>query len=197
MLRAILFILFYIFIHNYSFSNVNKDKIINYLEEFRSLKSEFVQINNNGDILSGKLFVLRPGKFRIEYDQIPLVIISNGKRVAVINKELKSVTFHSPNEIPVGVLLFKKLSMKGIRILKLIERENRISIDVVDSNFANQGFVEILFEKKPFDMKKWTIFKNDNSKTEVFFNNILLDKQLLPRLFDIEKEDPRKIPWKN
>jgi len=167
------------------------------LEEFRSLKSEFVQINNNGDILSGKLFVLRPGKFRIEYDQIPLVIISNGKRVAVINKELKSVTFHSPNEIPVGVLLFKKLSMKGIKILKLIEKENRVSINVVDSNFENQGFVEILFEKKPFDMKKWTIFKNDNSKTEVFFNNLLLDKELLPRLFDIEKEDPRKIPWKN
>jgi len=31
----------------------------------------------------------------------------------------------------------------------------------------------------------------------VFFNNLVLNKKLLPKLFDIEKEDPRKIPWKN
>jgi outer membrane lipoprotein-sorting protein len=197
MLRAFIFILFYIFIHNNSFSNVNREDIINYLEGFSSLESDFIQINNNGDILSGKILVLRPGKFRIEYNQIPLLIISNRKKVAVINKQLKSIIFHALDDIPVGVLLFNKLSMRDIKILKLIEKENRVSIDVVDSNFKDQGFVEILFETNPFNMRKWTIFKNDDSKTEVFFNNLVLNKKLLPKLFDIEKEDPRKIPWKN
>ena len=106
------FIFVYILIYNDSFSNVNKDKIIDYLESFSSLKSDFIQVNNNGEILSGRLFVSRPGKFRIEYKQIPLLLISDSKRLAVINKDLKNISFHKFEEIPAGVLLFKELSMK-------------------------------------------------------------------------------------
>ena len=61
MFLKILFItLIYIFIHNDAISNVNRERIIDYLKNFFSLSSKFVQINNNGDVLSGKLFVSRP-----------------------------------------------------------------------------------------------------------------------------------------
>ena len=82
--NILLIILVYIFIHNNSFSNVNRDRIINYLEDFNSLKAEFIQINNDGDIVSGDFYIERPGKFRIEYNQIPLLILSDSKRLAVI-----------------------------------------------------------------------------------------------------------------
>ena len=45
-------------------------------------------------------------------------------------------------------------------------------------------------------MKKWTIFKTDKTKTEVFFDSLSLDRKLSPKLFDIESEDPRKIPFR-
>ncbi len=197
MFLKILFItLIYIFIHNDAISNVNRERIIDYLENFFSLSSKFVQINNDGDILSGKLFVSRPGKFRIEYNQIPLILISDSKRLALINKELKSISFHSFDQIPVNVLLFKKLSMKEIKIFNLVESENTLSIDVINSKFEDKGFIKIIFETSPFSMKKWTIFKTDKTKTEVFFDNLSLDRKLSPKLFDIESEDPRKIPFR-
>ncbi len=194
--KLIFFIFINIFIHNNTFSNVNRDRVVNYLEGFHSLKSEFVQINNNGDILSGNLYVSRPGKFRIEYNQIPLLLISDAKKLAVINKDLKNISFHKIDEVPVSVLLFKELSMSNISILKLKEKENMLSVELMDSKYKDQGFVEILFEVKPFMMKKWTIYKKDNTKTEVFFNNIFIDKKLSQKLFDIDSEDPRKIPFK-
>ena len=46
-------------------------------------------------------------------------------------------------------------------------------------------------------MKKWAINRLDNSKTEIMFNNLLLNNQIDSKLFDIEREDPRIIPWKN
>ena len=107
-----------------------------------SLSSKFVQINNNGDVLSGKLFVSRPGKFRIEYNQTPLILMSDSKRLALINKELKSISFHSFDQIPVNVLLFKKLSMNEIKILNLVESENTLSIDVINSKFEDKGFIK-------------------------------------------------------
>ncbi len=177
-------------------SNVNRERIIDYLENFFSLSSNFVQINNNGDVLSGKLFVSRPGKFRIEYNQTPLILMSDSKRLALINKELKSISFHSFDQIPVNVLLFKKLSMNEIKIFNLVESENTLSIDVINSKFEDKGFIKIIFETNPFSMKKWTIFKTDKTKTEVFFDSLSLDRKLSPKLFDIESEDPRKIPFR-
>ena len=46
-------------------------------------------------------------------------------------------------------------------------------------------------------MKKWEIDRPDNNKTEIMFNNLLLDNKIDLKLFDIEIEDPRVIPWKN
>ena len=46
-------------------------------------------------------------------------------------------------------------------------------------------------------MKKWEIDRLDNNKTEIMFNNLLLDNEIDYKLFDIEREDPRVIPWKN
>ena len=188
-------ILIYIFIHNKVFSNINRDRILNYLESFSSLSSEFIQINNNGDVLSGKIFILRPGRFRIEYEQIPLVLISDSKRLASINKDLKSINFHNTNKNPLSILLFKKLDMKEIKILNFVEKENTILVEIASANFEDKGFVEILFETKPLRMKKWTVFKTDQTKTEVFFDNLFLNKSLPSRLFDIGSEDPRKIPF--
>ena len=193
--KIALIILIYIFIHNKAFSNINRDRILNYLESFTSLSSKFIQINNNGEILSGKLFVSRPGKFRIEYEQIPLILISDSKRLASVNKDLKSISFHSTNENPLSILLYKKLDMKKVKILNLIENENTLLVEIASTNFEDKGVIEILFETKPFKMKKWTVFKTDQTKTEVFFDNLLLNKSLPSQLFDIESEDPRQIPF--
>ena len=46
-------------------------------------------------------------------------------------------------------------------------------------------------------MKKWAINRLNSNKTEIMFDNLLLDNQIDTKLFDIEREDPRTIPWKN
>ena len=81
----------FIFISSSLKSDENIKKIFSYLENFSTLKSDFVQINNNGSILTGKILLSRPGKIRIEYNENPLVVISDGKKVATVNKKLKNV----------------------------------------------------------------------------------------------------------
>ena len=85
--------------------------------------------------------------------------------------------------------------MKKVKILNLVENENTLLVEISSSNFEERGVIEILFETKPFTMKKWTVIKKDQTKTEVFFDNIRLNKTLPSKLFNIELEDPRKIPF--
>ena len=85
--------------------------------------------------------------------------------------------------------------MSKVKILKLVENESTLLAEISSTNFEDKGMIEILFETKPFRMKKWTVYKIDQTKTEVFFDNLHLNKHLPSKLFNIELEDPRKIPF--
>lgn len=197
MLKKILIFCFIIILYNKSFSDVNTDKIINYLSSFNTLKSNFIQVNTNGDILTGKIALIRPGKFRIEYNETSLLIISDGKKVAVINKDIKSVSFYSLKDLPASMILFKDISLNAIHLLKSKNLENRIEITFTTNKKKNDEVIQITFEKQPLIMKKWSIDGLNETKTEIMFNNLLLDNQIDAKLFDIEREDPRIRIWKN
>mgnify|MGYP001364796088 FL=1 len=197
MLKKILIFCFIIILYSKSFSDVNTDKIINYLSSFNTLKSNFIQVNTNGDILTGKIALIRPGKFRIEYNETPLLIISDGKKVAVINKDIKSISFYSLKDLPASMILFKDISLNAIHLLKSKNLENRIEITFTTNKKKNDEVIQITFEKQPLIMKKWSIDGINETKTEIMFNNLLLDNQIDVKLFDIEREDPRIRIWKN
>ena len=197
MLKKILIFGFIIFLYNKSFSNVNTDKIINYLSSFNTLKSNFIQVNSNGDILTGKVALIRPGKFRVEYNEISVLIISDGRKVAVINKDIKNISFYSLKDLPASMILFKDISLNNIHLVKSKDLENRIEITFKTNKKKDDEKINITFEKQPLIMKKWEIDRLDNNKTEIMFNNLLLDNEIDYKLFDIEREDPRIIPWKN
>ena len=197
MLKKILIFCFIIILYNKSFSDVNTDKIINYLNSFNTLKSNFIQVNTNGDILTGKIALIRPGKFRIEYNETPLLIISDGKKVAVINKDIKSISFYSLKDLPASMILFKDISLNAIHLLKSKNLENRIEITFTTNKKKNDEIIQITFEKQPLIMKKWSIDGLNETKTEIMFNNLLLDNQIDAKLFDIEREDPRIRIWRN
>lgn len=197
MLKKVLIFCFIIFLYNKSFSDVNTDKIINYLSSFNTLKSNFIQVNSNGDVLTGKVALIRPGKFRVEYNEISVLIISDGRKVAVINRDIKNISFYSLKDLPASMILFKDISLNNIHLLKSKNLENRIEITFSTNKKKDDEKIHITFEKQPLIMKKWEIDRLDNNKTEIMFNNLLLDNEIDLKLFDIEREDPRIIPWKN
>ena len=197
MFKKFLIIFLLSFLYTKSFSDVNTDKIINYLNNFSTLKSEFIQVNQNGDVLTGRILLLRPGKFRIEYDQISLLIISNGRKVAVINKDIKNISFYRLNDLPSSILLFKDISLSLINILKSNDKDNVIEIHFEPRGEEQSDMIVMTFEKKPFIMKKWTILRKDNTKTTITFTGLLLNTKISSASFDIDKEDPRPGIWRD
>ena len=191
------FVIFCFLFFKISYSEANVEKIFDYLESFHSMKSNFIQINNNGDILTGNIIILRPGKVRIEYKEIPLLIIGDGKKIATINKKLKNIVFYKLDDAPVKLLLFKNFNSETLDVISLKEGENKIQIKLTEEKFSNKGFVEIIFEKRPFEMKKWTVFRSDNTKTEVLLSNLNFNDNISSANFDIQAEDPRSQIFRN
>ncbi len=195
-LRIIILILT-IFVYKSSIAEVNEQKILKYLQNFNSLMSDFIQVNNNGDVLSGKISISRPGKVRVEYNEVPLLIISDGKKIASINKELKSITFYRIKDIPLALLLFKNFSLDNVQILDYSDFENQLRIRLKEKNKNSEGFIDVLFEKNTFTLKKWIVFTNKVNKTEVLLENIKLNVNIQNEIFQIDESDPRHPIWRD
>ena len=195
-LRIIILILT-IFVYKSSIAEVNEQKILKYLQNFNSLMSDFIQVNNNGDVLSGKISISRPGNVRVEYNEVPLLIVSDGKKIASINKELKSITFYRIKDIPLALLLFKNFSLDNVQILDYSDFENQLRIRLKEKNKNSEGFIDVLFEKNTFTLKKWIVFTNKVNKTEVLLENIKLNVNIQNKIFQIDQSDPRPPIWRD
>jgi outer membrane lipoprotein-sorting protein len=148
-------------------------------------------------VLTGKLFISRPGMVRIEYKEIPLLLISDSKKIASINQDLDSITFYRLQDIPVGLLLYKDFKLEKLKVLDFIDFENQFKLKIKEKENENPGFIEIIFEKNTFTLKKWIIFRDKSNKTEVLLQNLKFNEKFNKKLFDIDSEDPRHPIWRN
>ncbi len=186
-----------IFIYKTAFGNANQERALNFLQSFETLNAQFIQINTNGEVLSGKILITRPGKTRIEYNDIPLLLISDGKRFASINNKIKTITFYNLADIPVSLFLYKNFKKDDIEVIGSYEKENQIKIRIRHKKRKDESYLEIVFEKNPFLMKKWTIFQNPTNKIEVLLDTLIINEKNLVSSFDIDKEDPRPKVFRN
>ena len=68
-------------------------RIETYLNEIKSLRADFLQVSSNGEVATGNLLMLRPGRIRFEYDPpSPILLVADGVYLRYIDKELEQVT---------------------------------------------------------------------------------------------------------
>ena len=197
MIRLIFTFFIFIFIHKNVLCNANQEMVIKYLTNFDTLESDFIQINNDGETNTGKILITRPGKIRIQYNENPLLIISDGKRLATINKSIQNITYYNLKDIPVSLLLYKNFEKEKILIKETKEYENLIKITLLNTQVDNNNFVEIVFEKKTFLNEEMDRFQDKFNKTEVLLNNLKINRKILSKNFDIDIEDPRPKVLRN
>lgn len=192
------FILIITFFINYAICHSKEaNEIFNYFESFKSFTADFLQVNNNGNILSGKILLKKPGKIRIEYDESPLLIVGDGKKLATINKKLGTIGFFNIKDIPIKILLYEKIDKTRVKLLDLKEQDNIITVKVKESILGSDGALEITFEKRPFRIVKWTVLNSNKTKTEILLSKIKYDISIENTKFDLDLVDPRIPFWKN
>lgn len=182
------------FLISFKSSDKNIDKISNFLNNFKTISANFIQLDNNGNPTTGNIKIKRPGKMRIEYNKpISNLIISDGIKVALINKKSSSINLYSLNQIPIKVLLSNDFSLKNYQIINYKEANNIIEVEITSKKDKELGSITFIFEHRPMQIKKWIINEINGSKTEIFLSDVFINKKLDNNFFRII--DPRKIPF--
>ena len=94
------------------------------LNTIRSLKGEFVQLDPNGAMEQGEVYIQKPGKMRFEYKPPSTVlVVSDGMNVAVFNKKLNTKDRYPLSTTPLNILLSDHVNLKGSSSVIGIDRK--------------------------------------------------------------------------
>lgn len=147
------------------------------LRAIKTLKADFVQTDRNGQSVRGEMTLKQPGHIRFEYeDSVPLLIVSDGKSLNVIDYGVRQVQRWPIKDSPLGALLDPSRDIARYGTLRPTGNPDVISVEVRDSKHPEYGTITLIFVRKPsapggFELVRWVALDSQNKLTMLQLSN--------------------------
>ena len=172
------------------------DQAVAALRGISTMKANFVQTDRNGQAVSGVMTLKRPGKIRFEYEKgVPLLVVSNGKSMYMIDYEVNQVQRWPINNSPLGALLDPSRDVKKYGKLVPTSHNDVVSIEVRDPKRPEFGVITLIFARDAsapggLRLTHWVALDSQNHRTTVRLNNNRYGVSVADSAFTFK--DPRR-----
>lgn len=158
-----------------------------YLNKITTLKAQFLQINSEGKVAEGNLFMKRPGRARFEYKPpAQILVVADGTWLVFHDKELKETTRLPLYSTPISVLLKEDVTLDGDVTVVSVEKEaNTLRINIVDTDEPEEGGITLVFSDKPLQLRKWLVTDAQGYTTSVSIGDVERGMWIKPELFTL------------
>ena len=166
-------------------ADADLDRLSAAMNAIHSLKGEFSQIDPNGAVEGGEVYIEKPGKMRFEYKPPSAVlVVSDGVDVAVFNKRLNTTDRYPLASTPLNLLLSDHVNLKGSQyVVGLEHRPGEMVVHARSTDRRMTGNITIVFSDPGLQLKQWTVVDAQGLATTVSLRNIQTGVALDPALF--------------
>lgn len=161
------------------------DRISAALSAIHSLKGEFTQLDPNGAIEHGEVYIQKPGKMRFEYKPPSTVlVVSDGIDVAVFNKKLNTADRYPLSTTPLNLLLSDRVNLRESKYVVGLEHQpGQLVVHARSTDRRMNGNITIVFSDPGLELKQWTVVDAQGLSTTVTLQNMQTGVDLQPALF--------------
>lgn len=153
------------------------DNAVAALRGIETMRADFTQTDRSGQTVRGKMTLKRPGKIRFEYSKdVPLLIVSNGKSLTMIDYEVNQVQRWPISNSPLGALLDPNRDVKRYGKLRNTGNPDVLSVEVRDPNKPEYGMITLIFVRNGsapggWQLTNWVSLDAQNNRTTVRLAN--------------------------
>lgn len=144
-----------------------------HLRAVDSMTASFVQTDRNNQSLTGTLTLKRPGKIRFQYQRgVPMLIVSDGKALTMIDYEVKQVQRWPISNSPLGALLNPDMDLSKYGRVIQTGDPRVLSVEVRDPKRPEYGIITMIFIREagaPAGLKLsgWVATDAQNKRTAI------------------------------
>ena len=163
-----------------------------YLLRITTLTAKFVQIDPNGALSRGDLYLRRPGRLRFEYaPPTPILVVADGVWLILFDKELQQANRWPVGDTPLGVLVAEEIDLLKDLIVDRVERRaGSLKVRLRDPDRPDEGSLELVFATPALELRNWQATDAQGGITNVTLSEVQHDVTLDPKLFVFHDPDP-------
>jgi outer membrane lipoprotein-sorting protein len=155
------------------------EDVENYLNDIKTFRANFLQLDSLGNITEGKILISKPGKFKWDYSSQPIQIISDGKTIVFYDKELEQSSFLDIEDSIASLLAEADINLKkDLNILEFITNESGTFITVSKPNKKDVKQMKLYFQHDSFKITKIDVLDYNNNKIEINFFDIEINNKI-------------------
>jgi outer membrane lipoprotein-sorting protein len=169
-------------------------RIQDYLDRIKTLQSRFQQFSGEGGVAAGTIYLQRPGKMRIVYDDpVPILIVSDGRAVYYWDKKLDQLSQIGVEDTPAWFLLRPQIRLSGDVTVTRFERgPNTLRVAMTETKQPDLGSLVLVLSDRPLELRQWTVVDAQQKPITVALEDPHYGVDLPPSLF--HWTDKRLVP---
>jgi outer membrane lipoprotein-sorting protein len=160
-----------------------------YLNSFETARGAFTQINDDGTIQTGTIYIRRPGRVRFEYDPPDeTLVLASGGAVAVFDPKGNAGPETYPLErTPLKIILARRVDLSRERMVTAHDYDGTATIVTAqDPENPDYGNIQLVFTGSPVELRQWKVNDSGGGSTTVVLGDLELGPTLPNRLFNIQ-----------
>jgi len=159
-----------------------------YLNGIKTASGEFTQINDDGTISTGQIYIKRPGRVRFEYNPPEqILVIADGSTVGIIDGKSNTGPEGYPlNRTPLKLILARNVNLGQERmVIGHISDGATTTVKAQDPDHPEYGSIELVFTGNPVELRQWVINDDTGGRTTVVLGDLQKGARIADSNFEI------------
>jgi outer membrane lipoprotein-sorting protein len=171
-----------------SAEKLSLSEISGYLNALKTASGDFTQINEDGTISVGKIFIKRPGRMRFEYDDA-LVLASSGSIKIIDKKSNLPPESYALRRTPLSLILARNVDLGQAKMVVGHDYDGTATIvRAQDPKNPEYGSIELKFTSCPFELRHWVVNDSNGGRSTVILGELVKGGVLANQLFEIDPQ---------
>jgi outer membrane lipoprotein-sorting protein len=160
-------------------------RVEKYMDSVMTLEAKFQQVDANGKLSFGRIYVRKPGRLRVEYDPpVPILVVADGGMISYYDSELDQLNQLPLQQSTAWFLVRHPIDLEdGVTISGIDRRPGALQLKLFQTSEPNSGSVELIFADNPLELRQWRVVDAQNKEVRVGLYEVHIGGDLPASLF--------------
>ena len=173
------------------------NQISQYMNGLQTAQGGFTQINADGTLSTGQIYIKRPGRIRFEYNAPDnSLVMAGGGQVAIFDPKSNNGPDRYPlNRTPLKIILERNVNFGQSRMVTGHTSDGTTTtVTAQDPDHPEYGNIQMVFTANPTELRQWRVTDDVGSQTTVILNDMVAGGSIGEIKFNITSEMAK---WNN